>query len=683
MKRILLFFMLAMLLMGGCKKDENGGGDNPSFKLTATMGLFTSSGMPSELQVKWPAEARIGLFEFDLQSQLFLNSNREFTILSGGAGNTSAIFGGTAQTNEPWSSGQKIFYAYYPYDPAQTMATAVAFALPVTQTQVVTDPLAHIVEGIFMTTTEAISLGQTPETALTLHQATTVLQFDLSNQTNDPLDIDKLVISAGGATMYKSGVYNFRQNEYTFSSQDRTMEITLLTDEPVTLAVGESMTFYLTIFPLTVAQGGELSLAIHTDRDVATVTQVAYPDALNFEAGKFYATDVVITELTFATPKTIVLPEEQNSFMVAPSDNGLDTYLTLPITRVNEFWTSVDPSKMIDESTPWIAEIIWQDFDLTGANEVLTITPGKGSGTGSTTRIGLTLKYYPADQWGNAVVGIRKSDGAGNPASDWLWSWHIWITDFTVDDAVPYTGSIMAMDRNLGAKDKTPGSVGSLGLFYQCTRKDPFPGAAAVVPGTTARAATTLASWPVEDPGVGGSFAYAVQNPTTFVKAVLSTSPSYSNNAGDWLLSPMANQVMDWRREFKAIQDPCPKGWKIADVLSSGAASTYDGFVYNTTFVYNAANHGYFYNATDWFPLAGWLYPVDGALDGVGERMNMATMGGATRTFSPGIPGLDGVTNYVLRTMWFTTTSGTNNDNSMQRAGGFSVRCVRFTADDN
>ena len=694
MKRILLFFMVAIFLTGSCTKDGNGGGNNPTYKLTATMGVFTPEGMPEGLQVKWPAEAKIGLFEFDLQTQLFLNSNREFT-LSSGAGNVSAIFGGSAQTKEPWSSGQKIFYAYYPYNPTQMMASAVAFSVPVTQTQVISDPLVHIAKGVFMTMTANISAGHTSEAAITLNQAAAVLQFNISNQTNDPLDIDKLEISAGGANMYKSGIYSFRQNEYTFSNQDRTMEVSLLTDEQVTLAVGESMSFYMVIFPLTIPRGGELLLAIHTNRDVARVTQLANPNELKFEAGKCYATNVTINELTFATPKTIALPEGQNSFIVVPSDNGLDTYLTLPVSRVNEFWSGVDPSKMIDESTPWIADIIWQDFDLTGANEVLTITPGKGTGTGSATRIGLTLKNFPADQWGNAVVGIRKSDGSGNPTGNYLWSWHIWITDFTNDDAIVYatTAQMTVMDRHLGAKNKTPGSAGAMGLLYQYGRKDPFPGAVAVTPGTTARAATTLASWPIETPEVGGDYAYATQHPTTFVKAVLNTSPSFvsgtgaGSNLGDWLRVPQPNTTGVWRPDApspanKGIQDPCPKGWKVAGV-NGGVAITWANFN-GTSFVYNAANHGYYFNLTDWFPLAGRLEPITGALVNVGERMYVTTGGGATSTKAAGAalaPELEGY-NYIVRCLNTTTTAVTNNETNTPRATGLSVRCVRYPVDD-
>jgi len=683
MKKVLLFWM-GILLVGGCSKNEEPGGDYPSLTLTATMGAFASLDQGSTLQLKWPADVEVGLFEFDVQSQLFLNSNRKFS-LSQGAGSAEAVFDGASQSSDGWSNGEKLLYAYYPYNPAQMMASAVSFAIPAVQTQSVADPLAHIVGSIFMTTTQALSSGHASAAALTLQQALTILRFNITNQTDNPLSIDKLVLSVRSALLHKSGVYSFRHNQYTFSPQDRTAEVCLFTDEPVTLAVGESMPFYVALLPLTLPLGGELIMEVHTNRDVATAKMIANPAEIVFGAGKILTSPIVINEITFATPKTIVLPEGQNSFMVAPSDNGLDTYLLLPVTRVNDFWASNGSTNMIGDATPWVAEIIWQDFDVTGAGEVLTITPLQGQGIGPNTRIGLTLKNYPQDQWGNAVVGIKRSDGNGNPVSDWLWSWHIWITDFVPENAVTYSGSnAEAMDRHLGAKDKTPGSAGALGLMYQWGRKDPFPGAVSIAAGTTARAATTLGSWPVEPPQEGGTYPYAAQHPTTFITAVLNNSGN--PNIGDWLLAP--NLPFAWQNTTKPIQDPCPKGWKVAKV---DGVITWSDFVQGTTFIFDAVNLGYTYRSVDWYPLAGRLHPLDGGLEDVGSVMYVATGNSATRTI-PQSPGyyqpplastLNGLNN-VSRCILFSTTNGTNNDNNaLQRASGTPIRCIRYPGDDN
>lgn len=378
--------------------------------------------------------------------------------------------------------------------------------------------------------------------------------------------------------------------------------------------------------------------------------------------------------------ETITLPQNQNSFIIAPADRG-DTYLLLPITQLNRFWKSkeANPANALGKNDQWVAEIIWQDFDLKGAGKVLTITPGKESGVGPDEFIGLTLKSYPKDQWGNAVVGIKKTDADGKPTGEYLWSWHIWITDFTPDKAVVYPTGVIGMDRNLGAKNKTPGSPEAFGLLYQWGRKDPFPGAAKLTGNK--RAVTTLALWPTEEPEVGGNFIYAVQHPTTFIKAITKSSPvivqgGKKNNNGDWQIVP--SPTTTWNNEEKSIHDPCPKGWRVAQaiIVDDKKNSPWENLEYGIT--YDAVNKGALYNNKDWWPMPGRL-DATGNLVQVGLRMYSLS----SSNYTPKLKGVETNTSRILLIRPEKSGIMTWNTIAIPRGEAGSIRCVRCEEDNN
>lgn len=671
MKRLLLFAIILSLL-GACNDDDKTSfGNGPALTLTTSMEAFTSSDIPDGLKLTWPSDANMGVFEFDVKKSLFTNSNRRFN-LSQGEGSSIGIFTGTAQSSDGWSGGEKILYGYYPYDAANNTASAIPFSIPDVQTQVVDAPLAHVVTESIMTTIKEFSGGNSEGASLTLEAMTTVIQFGLTNNTNDALQINKLVLRSDGSSFYKSGIYSFRDDILTFTDSDKIVSMTVQPDETVVLAVGDKITFSIVAFPLTIPRGGELIIELYTDRDkVPQITQaVTDPAGLSFEAGKLYYTDVTITERTFLTPETVRLPEGQNSFIVNPATNGMETLLQLPLTRVNEYWTGIDNSKTIGANDAWVAEIIWKDFDLTGTGSVISFTNGINNGVGPDSRISLSLNGYPDDQYGNVVIGIKKADSGGQPAGDWLWSWHLWITDF--DEAIhslTYAGSgAKTMDRNLGAKNNTKGDAGALGLLYQWGRKDPFVGAASTT--GTVRAETTI-TWPDAVPAsTGGTHSYAVQNPTTFILCNTTTP------IGDWLTTESASA---WSNNAKTIHDPCPKGWKVA------SRNSWSDFAPGTTFVFDTDNKGYLYNSKDWYPMSGRLNHLTGALENVGTTGYYPSSGSATRTMSAGNGNLSDPAglNYVARALYFTPSAlSVDDNNNVRRANGNPVRCIRYTNDD-
>jgi hypothetical protein len=672
------FLILASLIpfMGACTKAGDGGmSDNSSFNLTASLAAFDATGGSSSLAPVWPAEATVGIFEFDETASIFTNSNRPFK-LSEGAGTATGKFAGSSQLSEGWVVGAKTFYGYYPYNATQNMASSISFSIPAEQTQMADDPTAHITASNFLTVTASLAKGNETEASVTFESATAALRFDITNSTTAPLTIDYLLLSSNGGIFYKSGTYNLRTGSATFTDSDKSPAVKLTPENPVTLAVGESHTFNMLIYPMNIPMGGDISLEIFADREQSgMITQKATQADIDLEAGVLYSTAVNLTNAAFDRVVTVTLPANQNSFMIAPSSSGLDSYYLLPVDRVNEFWASADESKTLGNTDAWVADIIWQDFDISGTAQVLSFTEGMNRGTGTISKIGLTLKTYPADQYGNALIGIRKADGGGNPTGDYLWSWHVWITDFDAEqDAVNYggTNSTISMDRNLGAKNTTKGDAGSFGLLYQWGRKDPFIGAATTT-GTT-KAATTLSSWPAAvETSVGGSIPYSVQHPTTFVAA------SMVEPFGDWLADgiPASSAESIWRNQSqgsKKIYDPCPQGWRVA------SRNAWSAFAAGTTFVYDADNHGYTFNGTDWYPMAGRLNHHTGELENTGTAGYYFSSGSATRTGSFTDPaGL----NHVARSLYFTgETLIVDDNNNARRSNGTSIRCVQDTTDN-
>lgn len=77
----------------------------------------------------------------------------------------------------------------------------------------------------------------------------------------------------------------------------------------------------------------------------------------------------------------------------------------------------------------------------------------------------------PGSSVGNAMIAARDKN------NNILWSWHIWVVSFNKPSELYSKNSAGGpMQCNLGATSFIPGSPGSIGLFYQWGRKDPFPG---------------------------------------------------------------------------------------------------------------------------------------------------------------------------------------------------------------
>lgn len=283
-----------------------------------------------------------------------------------------------------------------------------------------------------------------------------------------------------------------------------------------------------------------------------------------------------------------------NSFIMNPPPMGTaPRVFTFPIDQVNEFWAQADPALTLGSSDTWTAELVWQDSPQ--GDMVRFVDPDTGlesitlSGRGPDQRIGLVIR--PGGQ-GNAVIGIKKT---GHQEAGYLWSWHLWITDYNPEHRAapdlrrhiyPVTGGHLhryagpawtsdngvyrhkyIMDRHLGARNTSYTTVGV--LFYQFGRKDPLP-----ISSNYGNIMYDIQGnrLPNDDPrnpqmrnvdcGKGVTLAMGVLNPTVFYMK------NSSNGSGDWCSQGVSGEEYSWNntikgKNLKSLYDPCPTGWKV------------------------------------------------------------------------------------------------------------------------
>lgn len=78
------------------------------------------------------------------------------------------------------------------------------------------------------------------------------------------------------------------------------------------------------------------------------------------------------------------------------------------------------------------------------------------------------IVFQTSGNAGNAGIALT------NDAGEIVWSWHIWMAQAPAEQTV---NGRTFLDRNVGATEFDGALVGSLGVYFQWGRKDPFIGA--------------------------------------------------------------------------------------------------------------------------------------------------------------------------------------------------------------
>ena len=223
-------------------------------------------------------------------------------------------------------------------------------------------------------------------------------------------------------------------------------------------------------------------------------------------------------------------------------------------------------------------------------------------------------RVAPNTTGGNGIIAAYDDEkGTGNI----IWSWHIWVTDYSpafsgnstilTPDAkrklkftwnLAVSDQLPMMDRNLGAMvgyiNEAPGSdldkSRTNGLQYQWGRKEPF---------TSSYSSESITSIPSisSDKPVKNMLNRYGPDGLSYVKveyvSVSSLRDAYkyphkiAKDAGGWWItdSGRANFWGGGNNTIKTVHDPCPAGWKVAE---NGSFNSY--FTGTTTNTYNDPN---------------------------------------------------------------------------------------------
>lgn len=379
---------------------------------------------------------------------------------------------------------------------------------------------------------------------------------------------------------------------------------------------------------------------------------------------------------------TLATVERSNCYIVNPPEtDGYWRNCKIPVDRVNTFWGKGSSSQtapyeynenyQLESNTQWEASVIWSDFEYDKSNFRFKGGNDTYSGKGTEPIIVQVAKGAR----GNVLIGIKRT------GSDWLWSWHLWITDYAPDDVYKYaiqpqpdvydygvtggkvhrlegtawTGTGLyansfVMDRNIGAQDteyhdgSTPGTI-----YYQFGRKDPmyYP-----------KSSGTGHTYECTADNAQDNVLYSIANPDVFI---------WRSGGGNWTqgnkYNPATyNSKILWQdpnatsgNHAKSIFDPCPTGWKLPE---NGWCSVFN----TTTFPWDSGCKARIYKDTNVFPAFGNRYSASGGLYYVGSS-------GFYWSSSP--------SSVTLGYNLFFSSSGVNPSYNGDRAGGFAVRCLK------
>jgi uncharacterized protein (TIGR02145 family) len=367
-----------------------------------------------------------------------------------------------------------------------------------------------------------------------------------------------------------------------------------------------------------------------------------------------------------------------NSYMIHPNASKAVT-MNIPLSRINEYWdgnTSIGhgtTDNKLNVGDTWTASILWSDITTINQEAISTYVPRN---TGSYVEDDyFTVALPSAYSGGNGNFVVQVQNGAGTT----LWSWHIWVTNYTPDEyhgtgwttlgnytvtggkVQSYNGTMwqsggalygkVMMDRDLGsiadsysAAVSTAASNMSRGqLYYQFGRKDPFPtsldGTNSIkLDGTPGQFPTPLAGLKL--------IADAVKAPTTFY--IYNGNWNSDADGTDYLWNdPNASNT-------KSIYDPCPAGWRLP------LNATWSDFS-NSSTTWQASPAGRVYNSTVFYAAIGYRNAVSGDFGGAGGNYWSASPRSGT----------------IGQGLYFDSSSVGQQIYDGVRASGFPVRCVQ------
>ena len=472
---------------------------------------------------------------------------------------TTAVFSTTDVIGSTESASENI-WGLYPYNSSATCTgSAVTTTLPATQ---------YGVPGTFDDDL-FITLAHNTSTALTFYNVCGGIKFSLTRD-----DISTITFSgnndediAGDFSLtFEDGLPNV-----SVTSGEKT--ITLTPKAGGVFASGEY--YYLILRPVTLSSG--FTITFDTATEIGTFNYTA--KSVTVKRSVFGKKDGIDDYASFVSKSTATNLSESgtaNCYIVSSAGDY-------------KFNATVKGNSNESVGTPATAEVLWESYGT-------SVAPSVGDLVNTVSLQDGYVYFSATDAKGNALIAVKDSEDAI------LWSWHIWLTEQPVEQVYNNSAGTL-MDRNLGATEAIPGDVRSIGLLYECGRKDPF---------LNTQSASTGA-WPdgIRSDKNTGTVGYSVANP---MKQIW-----YNYDTYDWIYSSVGTSHGYWypNSDLGAKYNPCPSGWYVPLGGDTGVWATALGktsVVYSSS-DYDSVNKGYNLgqNATDklgnsqtiWYPFTG------------------------------------------------------------------------------
>lgn len=194
------------------------------------------------------------------------------------------------------------------------------------------------------------------------------------------------------------------------------------------------------------------------------------------------------------------------------------------------------------------------------------------------------ISFKTTSNPGNALIALK------DVADNVIWSWHIWSTDYDPDaeGGTDKYGSVELMNRNLGALRKDAGDESFGGLKYRWGRKDPFDAIGGNVTNTKYK---FYPSAPFSTGPDDASVQYLTAHPCIYTRNITVGSTIYE-------------AALLWG-EDKTMYDPCPPGWKVADLdtwyqfADNLTSPNFDTTIYEDYVLFNESSPAAIYPIND------------------------------------------------------------------------------------
>ena len=350
--------------------------------------------------------------------------------------------------------------------------------------------------------------------------------------------------------------------------------------------------------------------------DAKRVNYTLYPgnnntDNFDIEGNKSYTVNLKITGVDGKNDSRLEVKDipaslpGANCYMVKPN-----SFLTFnphnpPGADVSGTIVYLDRVGSKDKCNIARAEIVWQ----TKPGLIRAIYHLSASGE---------YRIQTANMTGNALIAAYDEE------NKILWSWHIWVTDYTLDDVDEKIKNISEntnqeisltndgksrvfmwekyvwMDRGIGALSNEPG-FDSFGMIYQWGRKDPF------LPGDQIASTALLINTITPTYDANGNRIYASGISGNGIENAISNPIFFLKN---WSV----DKKELWNYPNKTVFDPCPAGWCIPPSGAVADFTTKTSVTYKTNNGQLDKNAAFANNLTNLFwPYVGYRHVSSGA----------------------------------------------------------------------